>query len=493
MKKLLSLLTLSVLPFALGCSDEVSTTGADETDAKARVTLVVQGVDNSLLDSVKVVELASKAKKTTKDGRAMFDDLSVGLHRFTLSRDGYATLIVDVDVNVDATTASMDETAIVRDQDHITVRMSRAAASARGRVLRDGASVGNGATLVPVKGATVHLYAAPSMSGRPGFDQFGHPFYHYETTTDSDGVYLFEGLPEAATYSAKAEHRIDLEHVWRASAVKNARVLLDDGVEVFEDMVLALDLTAYDDSLVLVSDNISGRYLAPSDSVVLVFNRQLNKDDQWADADAVVTMDADFMRVATNVSVDGNKVVVKPALGTSWRNNSCYAVLPTDLADQAGLKTDMASYPHVPVFCVLKESAVAGFEFDSAFTATLEDAYNDNDCLKKNAAFARFNWTPSANPGDPEIGVYEVYVSKNEGKDFVLDQTIKMAAGDTLVTANVELDPATLDVEKVAFQIRSCTKFSGTFFGAVGLWVSTTVDPCGAFLKKAVELDVCDD
>lgn len=489
MKKLLSLLILSVLPFALGCSDDVSTTGAEETDAKARVTLVVRGVDNSLLDSVKVVELASKARKTTKNGRAMFDDLSVGQHRFTLSRDGYATLIVDVDVAVDAATASMDETAIVRDQDHIAVHMSRATASARGRVLRDGASVGEVSTLVPVKGATVHLYAEPVMSGRPGLDQFGHPFYHYETTTDSDGVYLFEGLPEVASYSAKAEHRIDLEHVWRASAVKNASVLLDDGVEVFEDMVLALDLKASDDSLILVSDNVSGRYLAPSDSVVLVFNRKINKDDQWVSTFSVYTMDGDMREIATTAAVDGNRIVVKPALGTSWRNNSCYALVPADIEDQVGLKY-VLSLPQLPSFCVLKESAVAGFEFDSAFTGTFEDAYNENDCLKKNAAFARFNWTPSANPGEPVVGVYELYVSKNEGKDFVLDQTINMAEGDTLVTATVDLDPATLDVDKVAFQVRTCMKFSGTFFGALGL---VSADPCGAFLKKAVELDVCDD
>ncbi len=493
MKKLLSLLTLSVLPFAIGCSDDVSTTGAEETDAKARVTLVVQGVDNALLDSVKVVELASKDKKTTKNGRAMFDDLSVGLHRFTLSRDGYATLIVDVDVSVDATTASMDETAIVRDQDHIAVRMSRATASARGRVLRDGASVGEVPSLVPVKGATVHLYAEPdtALSGRPT-DQFGHPFYHYETTTDSDGVYLFEGLPEAARYSARAEHRIDLEHVWRATAVRNSRELLDDGVEVFEDMVLALDLKAADDSLILVSNNVSGRYLAPSDSVVLVFNRTINKDDQWASGASVLTMGGDLTRIATAVTVDGNKLVAKPALGTSWQNNSCYAVVPADLADQTGLKYNM-TVTQLPVFCVLKDSKVSGFEFDSAFTSADADAYNENDCLKKDAVSARFNWTPSAHPGELAIGVYELYVSKNEGKDFVLDQTIQMAEGDTLVTATVALDPAMLDVDKVAFQVRSCTRFSATFFGYIGLQNPAIIDPCGAFLAKAVELDVCDD
>ena len=490
MKKLLSLLTLSVLPFAIGCSDDVSTTGAEETDAKARVTLVVQGVDNSLLDSVKVVELASKEKKTTRNGRAMFDDLSVGQHRFTLSRDGYATLIVDVDVSVDATTASMDETAIVRDQDHITVRMSRATASASGRVLRDGASVGEVPSLVPVKGATVHLYATPdtTLSGR-STDQFGHPFYHYEATTDSDGVYLFEGLPEAAHYQAKAEHRIDLEHVWRATAVKNASELLDDGVEVFEDMILALDLKAADDSLIIISDNVSGRYLAPSDSVVLVFNRKINKDDQWASYIAVQAMDGNANEIAASVSVDGNRIVVKPALGTSWQNNSCYVVYPYDLADQTGIKY-VPTLAQLPAFCVLKESAVAGFEFDSAFTALNADAYNEHDCLKKDAATARFTWTPSAYPGDPAIGVYELYVSKNEGKDFVLDQTIPMAEGDTLVTATVALDPATLDVDKVAFQVRSCTKFSGTLLGFLGL---VSAEPCGAFLKKAVELDVCDE
>ncbi len=409
--KLGKLLLSLAIPASLalsGCGDQVTYDKSDESKERGRVSVNVVDASGELLDSVQVTELQGNKVKISKNGVATFEDLTVGVHRFRFQREGYAAVEGEIEVVLDGTSAQLPELTVARDNAHI-VSMHRLGVSATGKVVRQV----YGGDFEPAAGVVVDL--------RPGAvktSSFGGEFFvrHYFATTDANGVYRFDDLPE-----------------WTAYAV-SARPAMFDGMEflsptVSEDAWL-LSETAVAMPLLEMAEREGSTLLSFSQTIesatqpqVVRFNRPVSfRKESVSASEAVVCQDYglndDFnANIVVNATwnADSTALSILPASG-SWTLGSryqCAATYSTLAGDAVGFSvyfevgTTEKSWEIVPL---------KGLALDSAWSGNGVYSWIGDECLADTTSTVRLRWDADKNHYE-----YKVYVRVDAGDVFEYD------------------------------------------------------------------------
>ena len=303
--KLLLPLLAAFAGLAVSCSDEIAATWSEESKTKGHIAFDLRSLhDGSLLDSVVVVERASGTKRVSKDGRVLFEELDPGELAFVFEREGYASQWQVFSVDLDAVPT---DPMVVRD-DAKTVKLRRTGAQFAGLVKRkryDG-------SLVPEAGVRVTLRAEA--------DEGGFLPEVYEETTDSNGAYLFDDLPELAkVVELRTDFVLDGELLWGMDPVKDSTILLDYlGEKIVRAEPLVLEPRDAD-VLHPLSSNWDG--LAAKDTLKIRFSHPVKTAKPDLDAGSVVVynMTDGWTEVAVVLSwsKDRKTLSVAPASG-SW-------------------------------------------------------------------------------------------------------------------------------------------------------------------------------
>ena len=415
-----------------GCAeDTTSIDSREEAKTTASVALHVAEVfDGSKLDSVVVVDMGTNEKKTTKDGRADFREVSNGDHAFLFSREGYATLLIDYAVNLDGATAALP---IERDEAPV-VKMHRMGAQATGLVkfkLADG-------SLVPAAKQTVTLMAAPAAG------EFVPNLYSAET--DSTGRYLFDDLPELSNWGASVINPVtDDALVWRANTVNGGGVVQGQ-LQTLGQIVLSLD------SGRAAIDSVTW-HLGLKDPFVVWFSDPVDLSRAKYDANSVKLINSSEggaeLGIVLSWSKDARKLTVTPASG-SWEYSDDYE-FAFDLTSVQG-----KAFPdewHYTVANVSSLAKITGLKIVSALSENDEVSWNgdeDDPCVEDTTNTIALEYVP----GKGTISEALVYVQKDNG---LFKYFTSAYDGDTSVVVTVELQDMAAKPASLSFFLQPCT------------------------------------
>ena len=475
-KLLLSLAIPASLALS-GCGDQVTYDKSDESKERGRVSVNVVDASGNLLDSVQVTELQENKVKISKNGVATFEDLTVGTHRFRFQREGYAAVEGEIEVVLDGTSAQLPELTVARDNAHI-VSMHRLGVSATGKVVRRT----YGGDYEPAAGVVVDL--------RPGAvktSSFGGEFFvrHYFATTDANGLYRFDDLPEWTSYEVSARPTMfDGMEFLSASVSENAWLLSDGAIALPR-----LDMKEREGSALLSFLETIESATQPQ---VIRFNRSVSFRKETASApEEFVCMDYGlnddfYTSVVVNAdwNADSTVLSVLPASG-SWTLGSryrCHATYSTLAGDDVYLNilfdvgTTEKSWDIVPV---------KGLALDSAWSSANNYTWIGDSCLADTTSTLRLRWD-----ADKNHYMYKIYARIDAGDVFEYDSFDAYGQDSSWTYTNGGTDqffsgsfywsgPA----EKVTFYVAPCkySAVSGNAFCA-------PID-----LKKGVVLPACTD
>ena len=479
-KLLLSLAIPASLALS-GCGDQVTYDKSDESKERGRVSVNVVDASGNLLDSVQVTELQENKVKISKNGVATFEDLTVGTHRFRFQREGYAAVEGEIEVVLDGTSAQLPELTVARDNAHI-VSMHRLGVSATGKVVRRT----YGGDYEPAAGVVVDL--------RPGAvktSSFGGEFFvrHYFATTDANGLYRFDDLPEWTSYEVSARPTMFDGMEFLSSSVSEDAWLLSDGAIALP----RLDMNEREGSAVLSFLETIESATQPQ---VVRFNRPVSFRKKSASApEELVCLDYglndDFNKnivVNTSWNADSTVLSILPASG-SWTLGSTYSCEAYYYSTLAGDNVYLDIYFEVGTMEKSWEIApLKGLALDSAWSENDVYSWIGDSCLADTTSTLRLRWD-----ADKNHYMYKIYARVDAG-DVYEYETLYTYRPDSSWTYNggwnaffthdfVQNGPA----EKVTFYVAPC-KATWLLYGGSTKEFCAPID-----LKKGVVLPACTD
>ena len=299
LKSAFALLAAGTFLVACGADEVVNIN--DEAKDKATITLkVMDNHDGSALPEASVYSVVDdKEKKSDKLGLSVWKGQVLGTHAFEVSKDGYAKILVGVDL------VEQGQGNVSRVGDVIeAVYMYRTGVSAKGTVLYTDEKGNKKA----VEGALV--YASLPKKFVPS---------ELSTKTDKNGEYKFEDLPEGVAVDISVGQIVIDKKTYAGRTVETvggANFRAGDAVNV--DII---DMDKVAGQLVAVSNNLDE--VDTTTSLKLVFSTELNADSvkgKW-----FVTKGGDDVIVTATRGDDKKSIVIKPFSG-KWTKGSTYSV-----------------------------------------------------------------------------------------------------------------------------------------------------------------------
>ncbi|MBO7500724.1 MAG: carboxypeptidase regulatory-like domain-containing protein [Fibrobacterales bacterium] len=476
-KLLLSLAFLPALLDLSGCSEQTTYDKSDESKERGRVSVNVVDASGNLLDSVQVTELQGNKVKISKNGVATFDDLTVGTHRFRFQREGYAAVEGEIEVVLDDHSAQLPELTVARDNAHI-VSMHRLGVSATGKVVRQV----YGGDFEPAAGVVVDL--------RPGAvktSSFGGEFFvrHYFATTDENGVYRFDDLPEWTAYAVSARPTVfDGMEFLSPTVTEEAWLLSETAVAMPR-----LDMTEREGSALL---SFSETIESATQPQVVRFSRPVSfRKESSSSPEAVVCEDyglndsfANNIVVNASWNADSTVLSILPASG-SWTLGSAYDCEAT-YSTLAGDDVDMDIYFEIGTTEKSWEIVpLKGLALDSAWSSNGVYSWIGDSCLADTTSTVRLRWDADKNHYAYRIywridagDVFEYETNNAYGRDSLW--TYSGSGYDQFFTYDFYSNgPA----EKVTFYVAPC-KYT---------WLPDEPFCAPIDLKKGVVLPACED
>ncbi len=393
------------------CSDDTTTVKVDATDESKTLADVafntLAAYDNELLDSVVVVELDSKAKQVSKNGRVLFEGLTPGEHLFRVSKNGYADLIVTVSMDHDASSPDMP---ILRDEVR-TVHMYRAGLTVKGQVRREMADE----THAAAENANVLLIPDAPMEGEWATTS-------YAAVTDKKGLYEFTDIPEIAEYTVTVEVHTDAQgRTWYPADVINAEHAPSDLVDTLTAVILTHDKPKY------VIDRTNYATLGEKEAFKAVFSNPVDTVFTVKNPPIVANLTQDdTVAVTWKWSADGHVLSVSPLSG-QWHLTDEYMLHVNGYVDAYGQAlTDSVKF-WVP--SAGKLSKVSSFSLDSAFSSNVlfdnDHREDEDDCLSDTVQVFFFSWKTQKTAEK-----FRLYVQKADRNDYTLLDEIPASAAD---------------------------------------------------------------
>lgn len=300
----------------IGCEREVDSeiTYAD-ADTQGAVLFVVGNSQNGVSDSgatvTMVIEGKDVVKITDSSGQARFNDIVVGNHFFSVSREGYGTIWGDVTV----TTSGANTTIPLVEDQTVLVQLKRTGVLVSGTVAYEDVT----GSIPVAEGAIVELKLED-----PANQIWDNPIFI--DTVDSSGSYQFTDLPEHTAYSISVIPYTDAQGV----VYTQGGVVHGSGEYYLVSKVTPLITLEFDaPRLQLVSHNL-GTLTSTSD-LVFSFSEPINQTLAQIDVEeggALIPTNHSF-------SADGKALSITLASGT-WIVGEDYEVI-FDLTSTKGV------------------------------------------------------------------------------------------------------------------------------------------------------------
>jgi hypothetical protein len=402
------------------CSDSSDVTSYDEskTTGSMDFTLSDYGT-SSRIDSVKVDWIKNgtlETQYTDENGHLTISDLPSGNYTFTLSKSNYATLIG----NQTFTPSGQTEMPIIPDVD-ASVKMHRLGVTISGKVkleLRDGSKEA-------VKGAVVDLKV-----GLPDEVDNGGLIGHYEletlfysTTTDKNGVFTFDSIPEGLeTYSLQVRNFTQDGVVYHALDSLSAGTDLKFGQTITLDSSFILTISRTN----LVINNFESEKVSSADTLELVFS-------DTVDVSEIETNDISVSSesiIATNYAFSSGKTVLKvwPVQG-NWGIDGNYT-LSLDLISTSGSKLDTTLTFYA--INTNKPTTIKGFELEHS------------DSIEYSTSSLTFKWNKAK-----KVSGYALFQKQSSANNFTLVN--KYALNDTTTTISTTLGEYNLTKDTIVY------------------------------------------
>jgi hypothetical protein len=305
LKSAFALLAAGTFLVACGADEVVNIN--DEAKDKASITLkVIDNHDGSAIEGASVLSIVdNKSKTSDKNGLVVWKSQVLGDHAFQVSKDGYATILVEENL------AEQGQGNVARVGDAIAnVKMYKAGVTAKGTVLY----TDDKNNKVAAEGVIVYA-SLPSK------------FVPSELTekTDKNGVYKFENLPEGVKIDISVGQKefdgkkyADLQG---PSSIGGEAVRAGDVINV-----ALMDMKKVAGELVLVSSNLDK--IDTNSSITLTFSAELIADSVKASKWSVETVGGKDQMVAVSLGSDKKSVTIK-LVGGTWTKGSSYEIRGT--------------------------------------------------------------------------------------------------------------------------------------------------------------------
>lgn len=292
--------------FLVACDNTVTNVN-DEAKDKGTITLrIVDGHSGEAISKAEVYSIVDDETVSSDElGLSVWEDGAIGSHAFKISKDGYATLLTQVDLR------EQGQGNVARVGDTIaTIPMFQTGVSAKGVVLYKD----DNGNLKSVEKATVYA-SLPSI------------FYPSEVTatTDKNGEYVFEDLPEGVTISIYVGQQTLDSKVY--TGINDIQIIDGSTLRAGDDVnVDLITLTKNSAQLVKISDNLKD--IDSTASLEFTFSSELLADSV---TNTIWTVsNANGMKVITTPSLSKNKKTVSIApYSKSWNSGSSYTVRGT--------------------------------------------------------------------------------------------------------------------------------------------------------------------
>ena len=431
--------------FLVSCADgeEYGVRAREESKTTGTISLYFyqEPEADAPVDSVEVVELASKKKVYSKNGLAKFSDLPVGAHRFSVKRDGYVPFYADIDLTLDGTTPNVPIVSDLAKQ----YGLFRAGGVLVGKAYHGDAPVDT--VFSPFAGAKVvvenlGLGCAPCEPLEPWRDT---------AVVDSDGVYAFMGLPATAVVTLRLAPHDDGELRYDGDTAF-AEVPREGDTSWVEDLLAKLQAA----KLRLISTNALA--IEDTTALKLTFDRTVTEYVHITQS-ILVTRKGGVGPVGVEISwsKDRKTLSIAPSSGR-WTSMAEYKV-EYDLWDAAGGRD--AELTFVPVGTALK--APTGLALDSAYLGGTSKW--NKKCVERDADELYFSWKKVDGANS-----YRVFLADEEDVDFNFETEVA--------------DPEFAILGPLMFAIRD------------QLWLQVMAcdekGNCGPFAKERLTIKACD-
>lgn len=361
----------------VGCGDDSVTNINDEAKAKGQVTLkIVDSNTGVAIDSAEVYSLVnSKSMFSDAKGVTAWKKNDIGTYEYTITKEGYATRTVTVDLLEN----SKGDMARVEDK-VIEVPMYKIGVSVKGTVLLANPQTGNQDAAAKV--TVILKYTDPFIIPQ-----------EVETITDKSGVYEFEDLAEGLSYTVSVPQYVDKSFTYAYDGSKNIMDALRSGEKkTLEQITMSIvGLTPE-----LIKSNF--KTVDVADSVQMTFSVALN-------ADSV----ANAWKVYKNGCESGTEVLVTASLGS---DNKTISVAPvskewTKLASYCLVGSVFSKEGRVfPVDSVIFVPGSAVSQPENVKTPTAVAYYDD---------YIQLSWEPL----ESEVKGFKVFYKTNNTADYV--------------------------------------------------------------------------
>lgn len=317
LKSAFALLAAGTFLVACGADEVVNIN--DEAKDKASITLkVMDNHDGSAIEEVTVYSVVDdKEKKSDKLGLSVWKDQELGSHAFQVSKEGYATILLTVDL------VEQGQGNVARVGDVIEpVYMYKTGVTAKGTVLFTDEKGNKKA----VEGAVV--YASLPNIFVPS---------ELSTKTDKNGEYKFENLPEGVAVDISVGQTTIDKKTYAGTSVETIggpNYRAGDAVNV-----AIIDMDKVAGQLVAVSNNLDE--IDTTTSLKLTFSTELVADSvkgKW-----FVTKGGNDVIVTASLGDDKKSIVIKPFSG-KWTKGSSYSVSGVVYSTDGAKKTVSESF-----------------------------------------------------------------------------------------------------------------------------------------------------
>jgi len=298
----------------VGCGDDSVTNINDEAKAKGQMTLkIIDSNTGVAIDSAEVFSLIDgKSFYSDTNGVTSWKKKDIGTYEYTVTKEGYATRTVKVDLMENG------EGNIARVEDKmVDVRMYKLGVSVKGTVLLADPQTGNQSA---AEKATVVLKYA---------DSFIVP-QEVETVTNSSGVFEFEDLAEGLEYTVSVPQYAKKSFTYAYDGSKNVLEALRSGEQkTLEQITMKIVGLAPE----LINDNIKAVDVA--DSVKMTFSVALLADsvpNAWRVYKNSRAVDGEYCSEGSEVLVtaslgDDNKTIKISPVSNLWSKLSSYCLV----------------------------------------------------------------------------------------------------------------------------------------------------------------------
>ncbi len=361
----------------VGCGDDSVTNINDEAKAKGQVTLkIVDSNTGVAIDSAEVYSLVNgKSMFSDAKGVAAWKKNDIGTYEYTITKEGYATRTVTVDLLEN----SKGDMARVEDK-VIEVPMYKIGVSVKGTVLLANPQTGNQDAAAKV--TVILKYTDPFIIPQ-----------EVETITDKSGVYEFEDLAEGLAYTVSVPQYVNKSFTYAYDGSKNIMDALRSGEKkTLEQITMSIVGLKPE----LIKSNF--KTVDVADSVQMTFSVAL-------DADSV----ANAWKVYKNGCESGTEVLVTASLGS---DNKTISVAPvskewTKLASYCLVGSVFSKEGRVfPVDSVIFVPGSAVSQPENVKTPTAVAYYDD---------YIQLSWDAL----ESEVKGFKIFYKTNNTADYV--------------------------------------------------------------------------